>query len=99
MPLPDLVDLVQMLHHLDQPEHRADDADGGRESARRFEYLGNLLLVLGIWLSSSSSIILRSSCGSVPSTASISDFFRKGSSMLSSSASSETMPSRRALLA
>ena len=30
------------------------------------------------WLSSSSSIILRSSCGSVPSTASMSDFFRKG---------------------
>ena len=27
-PLSDLIDLVQMLHHLDQAEHGADDADG-----------------------------------------------------------------------
>src|SRR5579883_3156979 len=51
------------------------------------------------WLSRSSSIILRNSWGSVPSTASISDFFRKGSSICSRFWSSETMPSRRAWLA
>ncbi len=50
-------------------------------------------------LSSSSSIILRSSCGSVPSTASMSDFLRNGSSIFANSESSDTMPSRRALFA
>src|SRR5208283_697038 len=51
------------------------------------------------WLSSSNCIILRSSCGSVPSTASIRDFRMNGSWMEGKSASRETMPSLRALLA
>src|SRR5258708_5602711 len=50
-------------------------------------------------LSSASSMILRSSCGSVPSTASIMERRRNGSWMLPNSPSSETMPSRRARLA
>src|SRR5271157_3479792 len=47
----------------------------------------------------SNCIILRSSCGSVPSTASIRDFRKNGSWMAGRSASSETIPSLRALLA
>src|SRR5277367_1646570 len=50
-------------------------------------------------LSSSSCMMARSSLGSVPSTANIRDFFRKGSLMLSMSRSSETIPSRRAFCA
>src|SRR5882762_7647614 len=51
------------------------------------------------WLSSSSSIILRISLGSVPSTASINDFLKKGSATLLSSESRATIPSFLALCA
>ena len=48
MPRPDFVDLVEMLHHLNQSENGSDDADGGRESSGRLKYLRNLLFVLGL---------------------------------------------------
>ncbi len=42
----DLIDLIEVLHHLNQAEHGADDADGRRKAAGRLEHLGNLLFVL-----------------------------------------------------
>src|SRR5271163_2804474 len=45
---PHLVDIVQMLHNLNQAEYRTDDADGGRKSAGRFEDLGDSLLRVGL---------------------------------------------------
>ncbi len=42
----DLVDVVEMLHDLDESQHRAEDADGGRESSGRFEDRGEPLFVL-----------------------------------------------------
>ena len=44
----DFVDLVEVLHDLNQSEDRADDADGGGKASGRLEYLGNLLFVLGL---------------------------------------------------
>ena len=41
------LNIVQMLHHLDQAEHRAENADGRRESARRFEDRRQPLFVFG----------------------------------------------------
>ena len=43
----DFIDIVEMLHHLDQAKHRADDADRRSEASRRFEDLRNFLLHLG----------------------------------------------------
>ena len=36
-----------MMHHLDQAEHRAENADGGREAAGRFKDRGQTLFVFG----------------------------------------------------
>src|SRR3954468_19823611 len=41
-------DIIEMLHHLDQTKHRADDAHGRRKSAGGFEYFGNVIFVLGL---------------------------------------------------
>ena len=95
----DLIDVVEVLHDLDEAEHRADDADGGREAAGGLEDGGNALFDLRLTLSISISMIWRSSEGSVPSTASMRAWLRKGSWIRSRSWSRETMPLRRALLA
>ena len=42
-----LLDVVEVLHHLDQPQHRAENADGGRESAGGLEDRGKPLFALG----------------------------------------------------
>src|SRR3954452_12546306 len=65
----------------------ADSKTAGKRSSR------------SAWFAISSSIILRNSCGSVPSTASINDFFKNGSVICANSESSDTIPSRRALFA
>ena len=42
------VNVVQVLHHLDEAQDRPDNANRGRESAGRLEHLGNALFVLGL---------------------------------------------------
>ena len=39
--------VVEMLHHLDEAEHRAENADGGREAAGRLEDRGQPFFVFG----------------------------------------------------
>jgi hypothetical protein len=87
-----------MLHDLDQAQHRAEDADGGREAAGGLEDRGEPLFVSMVE-SRLTRMILRNSLGSVPSTASMRVCLRKGSWMVCRSLSSETTPLRRALLA
>ena len=94
----DFVDFVEVLHDLDQAEHRADDSDGWSKTGRLTQIpAGNLLFVLRLI----GRAPVPGSCaipsGSVPSTASIRDFFRKGSSISFRLASSETMPFRDGL--
>ena len=45
---PDFINVIQVLHHLDESENRADDADGGRKSSGSLENLGYAFLVLGL---------------------------------------------------
>ena len=45
----DFLNVVEMLHHLNQPEHRAENADGGRKASGRLEDRGQPLLVLQCW--------------------------------------------------
>ena len=40
--------VVQVLHDLNEAEHRADDSDGGRESSGGLEHFGNVRFVLGL---------------------------------------------------
>ena len=47
MPRPTSVDVVEMLHDLDESEHGAQNADGGRKAAGRLEDRGQPLLVFG----------------------------------------------------
>ena len=44
--VPHFLDVRQILHHLDQPQHRADNADRGRIPARGLKHLGFLLRVM-----------------------------------------------------
>jgi len=81
---------------LNQPENGAQDANGRRKPSSRTR-----TPPAGVHRPPSKSsrltcMILRSSLGSVPSTASISDCLRKGSSIVCRSLSSEMMPWRRA---
>ena len=94
----DLLNVVQVLHDLNQSQNGAEDADGGRKAASRLEDRGQALVAFQVE-SRLTCMILRSSLGSVPSTASISACLRKGSWMVCRSLSSETTPLRRALLA
>ena len=73
------LDVVQMLHHLDQAEHRAENADGGREAAGRLEDRGQPLFVFGGGVQADPHDLAQLG-GSVPSTASMRDCFRNGSS-------------------
>ena len=41
--VPDFLDVCEILHHLNQAHHSANDADGRRVAARAFEDLGFLL--------------------------------------------------------
>jgi hypothetical protein len=93
-----LLNIVKMLHDLNESQHRAQDADGGREASGRLEDHGEPFLVLH-GESRLTRMILRSSLGSVPSTASMRDRLRNGSWMVCRSASRLTTPLRRALLA
>ena len=40
--------VVQVLHHLNETEHGADDSDGGRESTGGLEHFRNMRFVLGL---------------------------------------------------
>jgi hypothetical protein len=42
------LNVVQMLHHLDEPQHRAENADGGREASGRLEDRGKPLFVFHV---------------------------------------------------
>ena len=76
---PDLIDLVEVLHDLNKSKNGADDSDGRRETTSRLKDLRQFIFLLRLGCPNSSSMILRSSCGSVPSTASISERFKNGS--------------------
>src|ERR1700760_4166839 len=45
---PYVIDLIEMLHHLNQAEHGAQDADRWRKATRRLEDLRDALLGLGL---------------------------------------------------
>jgi hypothetical protein len=50
-----------VLHHLDEAEHRPDNADRGRKTARRLEDFRNFLLLLGLIVEFQGSGMLASS--------------------------------------